>query len=499
MSDMYRDPEYGAVAKRRDLLERRRDELVTLPHAVRRVVVTRWARIVASIAAWFGAEVMVIAAVAPPVADWISGALPGKEPAPLSTLLLAAWALALLGYFIARSAAEHRFAVAMSRTVLPGDDVFDDLERLDHVHPDHLARGMAHKLEVLSSALPVVAAATIVPATVAYIAMGVDARGWPSERAYEGWIVDHATGLAWLAVVGLVAAIAVTRRVLRLPTVTPIAALIAIVCAGLGLVSWLFVGPAAIAATLAVIVRRLQVERDRIQEEDPAAGSEVFTLRGMIREVRAALGTCRAFVRWHRRTFAIATVAACAVAVGALGVKMIASSRSVEPAEAVAPAITVTPIALQNVPAVPVSKSGSTYRIEPAPCDRMPASRGDCLRLELDFHGLEGIDVPTVFPGMTAIPVGWHAELRAQFVTVGYSDGVQMIAFPVGDSVFDQSPQWLDRYHLNASVEASSCGKRAVPASLRIRPNSNGGLEQRVTLLLNPTLEPTSCDGGNRQ
>src|SRR3954471_19945910 len=115
MNEIYRDPTDGAAARRQDLLGRRRDELVTMPHAIRRVVVARWARIVGSLAAWLGGEVMVIAAVSPAIAAWLAHGLPGKEPAPLSTLLIAAWVLGLVAYWIARSAAEHRFAVTMQR------------------------------------------------------------------------------------------------------------------------------------------------------------------------------------------------------------------------------------------------------------------------------------------------------------------------------------------------------------------------------------------------
>ena len=51
MSEFYRDRTDGALARRQDLLRKRRDELVLLPHAVRRVVVARAARAAASAAA----------------------------------------------------------------------------------------------------------------------------------------------------------------------------------------------------------------------------------------------------------------------------------------------------------------------------------------------------------------------------------------------------------------------------------------------------------------
>src|SRR5436309_3171984 len=152
MNEIYRDPTDGAAARRHDLLGRRRDELVMMPHAIRRVVVARWARIVGSLAAWLGGEAMVIAAVSPAVA-------------------------------------------------------------------------------------------------------------------------------AWVALAGLVASVAMTRRAARLPIAAPFAAVAALAAAAGSAIWWWLVGPAAIALTIALVVRRLRIERDRIQAEDPAAGSEMFTLR----------------------------------------------------------------------------------------------------------------------------------------------------------------------------------------------------------------------------
>ena len=54
MSDIYRDPTEGAAAKRQDLLRRRRDDLATMPHAIRRVVVARDARVAAGLAMTIG-------------------------------------------------------------------------------------------------------------------------------------------------------------------------------------------------------------------------------------------------------------------------------------------------------------------------------------------------------------------------------------------------------------------------------------------------------------
>src|SRR3569623_2994556 len=103
MTDSYRDPSVGATARRVDLLRRRRDELVTMPHAIRRVVVARGARTAAAWAmARFGA-LLVGAAAAPRIAQLVGHVLPPDDPAVIATGLLAAWLGGALVDAIARA------------------------------------------------------------------------------------------------------------------------------------------------------------------------------------------------------------------------------------------------------------------------------------------------------------------------------------------------------------------------------------------------------------
>ena len=74
--------------------------------------------------------------------------MPGIQPAPLSTLLSGSWIIGLVAWAISRARVEHRFAVAMSKYVLPSNDLDHDVERLDHERPDDIARAMGHQLEV---------------------------------------------------------------------------------------------------------------------------------------------------------------------------------------------------------------------------------------------------------------------------------------------------------------------------------------------------------------
>jgi len=458
-----------------------------MPHAVRRVVVARWGRIAGALAAWLGAEAMVIAAVSPAVAGWVTSVLPGREPAPLSTLLVGAWVLGLVAYWIARSTAEHRFAVTMSRTVLPGEDVFHDIERLDHVHPDDVARGMAHRLEVLSAALPVAAAATILPATVAYVAMLVSGHHWPSERVYEAWIADHAHALAWTAMLGLVASFLMTKTAMRQQIAAPIAATIAVVTVGLTPVLWWLVGPIAIAVVIAFVVRKLVKERALIQAEDPAAGSEVFTLRGFIAQVRVYTIQARAFARAHKRGFAIAAVS---LPLLAITWKVTHPKTWKDPA----------PPAVAHPHALPLpTEAGVRFASQRfdsnASLRSLPKQSfdGNSVRVELKFVGSEPVILTSVFPGIDAVPPGWRAHLAVTYLAGG-GNGITVVAFPTKQTSFDQHPQWIDSYNHTTVADITACGQSVPIGDLRIEPDSKGPAEQYVTLLITPTLElATTC------
>ncbi len=484
-SEPFRDPKAGALARRQALLGKRRDELVTMPHAVRRVVVARWGRIAGAMAAWLGAEVFVIAAVSPAFSRWVTGLLPGREPAPLSTLLVGAWILGIVAYWIARSTAEHRFAVTMSRTVLPGNDLFEDIERLDHVHPDDVARGMAHGLEVLSAALPVAAAATLVPATAVYFAMLVHGGHWPSERMFEDWLVAHGSSLALIALCGVGASMAMSRRMLRESGAAPIAASVGVVAAITAVAYWWLVGAAAVALAIAVVGLRLRKERALIQAEDPAAGSDVFTIRGMIRQLREVASGVARVGRAHRRGLTIAFVSLPILVIGWRATRTHHIERKLAQVE-------VSPFDIDPQPA----QAGTHYQsqAEPAqyqlvrvPCIAQLAGHGGCMQLTVELRDHQAITVPPL-PGMKALAPGWTARLHMHYMT-GTARGLTAIAFPTSDSEYDQHPRWLDDYNPDASSEVTACGNTLPLGGLRILPDAGGPAVQHVTLMIQPTLE----------
>src|SRR5438093_79547 len=63
VNEIFRDPTEGALARRRELVRERRDDLAVMPHAIRRVVVARRARSAASLAI-LGTAVVALAAPA---------------------------------------------------------------------------------------------------------------------------------------------------------------------------------------------------------------------------------------------------------------------------------------------------------------------------------------------------------------------------------------------------------------------------------------------------
>jgi hypothetical protein len=283
MSDIYRDPSEGAAAKRQDLLRRRRDELATMPHAIRRVVVARQARAAAGIAMTLGGVAMLATAMQPSLAERIDSMLPGVQPASISTMLFGAWLLALLAYMISRARSEHRFAVAMSHYVLPGRDLDYDLQRLDHERPDDMARSMAHNREVSSVAWLVLGSSLVLPATLLYAICGVRAHGWPVMREFETALAFHSVLFASVGIAGAIAALAMTTRAARAHRAIAIELALVAATAVMSRVTDLPIALAVVPFAMGVLAWRLVRERLAIAAVDPAAGSELFNLRDALR------------------------------------------------------------------------------------------------------------------------------------------------------------------------------------------------------------------------
>lgn len=469
MSEIFRDRTEGVAARRLDLLRRRRDELVTMPHAVRRVVVSRAAWTAAGLATLVCGVALIGAAAAPPVAALVSRGLPGMVPAPLQTLLCATWVCGLVAYAISRALAEHRFAVAMSHYVLPSDDPDHDVDRLSHERPDEQARTMAHRLEVRSAALPVAAAAIVLPATVLYVLQALRVGGWPATGEVEAMLAERGGSLIALAALGLAGAVAMTSRAARAPAMAVAAGIVAtgaLLGAAVGFargatgVTWWLATAATVAATVALVVRRLRVERERIAAKDPAAGSELFTWRGLARGVRAVVVKAGSVVTTKR----LAAVVGGLVLVTLFGAPVQRVGANVRPAHDVAEA--------------PARATVTANRGTFSHAVQQPIDHGVAVDLYLD--GADAIDVRAL-GGVDSVPAGWTARIVAR------SD-----VAPAGSLRFDP----LALGATNARVVDNELTIQACdghPEPLGVRVTSTRDSAVRYTVYFDVTLAPARC------
>jgi hypothetical protein len=463
VNDIFRDPTEGALARRRELVRERRDDLALMPHAIRRVVVARRARTWASVAVIATGTIALVAAASPSLASLIARGMPGLVPAALSTCLIASWLAGILVYVAARAMQEHRFAVAMSRCVLPGEDLDHDLERLSHERPDEVARGMAHRLEVGSAALPVAAAAFLLPATALYVGLAARARGWPATTDFEQALAAHASPLLAIAALGLVAAIVMTRRAMRLPKVAPLAAMVAAVAAPIaafapGTLRWIALATCAIAGATAIVVRRLRIERARIETEDPAAGSEFFTWRGFVAGMRQTITRTRQLARSRYLRLSLLTLGVVA------GAAYAAMPKHVAIAQPEMPRIETPRIPLE----VPTSRFHAT---------RLADGR---LQIDIDFVDGRSVDIPAL-AGLLAVPEGWRADIT---VAAGTSEPVVVSAFAdvPGKQLADQD-----------SATFSQCADHERPISLHAQPTWSSGVHE-VRLVIDAKLALAKCN-----
>ncbi len=458
VNDIFRDPTEGALARRRELVRERRDDLALMPHAIRRVVVARRARTWASVAVIATGAIALVAAASPSLASLIARGMPGLVPAALSTCLVASWLAGILVYVAARAVQEHRFAVAMSRCVLPGEDLDLDLERLSHERPDDVARGMAHRLEVASAALPVAAAAFLLPATAMYLGLAVRAKGWPATTDFELALAGHAPALLAIAAAGLVGAIVMTRRATRMPQVAPLATMIAGAAAPIaafapGALRWIALATCAIAGAAAVVVRRLRIERARIETEDPAAGSEIFTWRGFVAGVRQTAARVRArVVTRHAKLAFLALGVTGAVAFGARPKHTAIAQPHIE-----------TP---QVVPGeLPVSKFTTTQLADGR------------LQIDIDFVDGRAVDIPAL-SGLAAVPEGWRVDITVDVATNE----------PIGVAAVDIAGKQLGDQE---STTFSRCSDHERQIGLHVRPTTT---RQAVRLVVDAKLALAKCN-----
>jgi len=423
-----------------------------MPHAIRRVYVARRARIAASLVVSLTGTMLIVTALSPGLAKFFARGLPGINPAVLCTLVIAAWLAGLFAYAFARALDEHRFAVAMSHYVMPSKDLDNDIERLSHENPDEMARQMAHRLEVKAAALPVLAASVLLPVTALFIVHAARVKGWPVIAEFEASIAAHAKYLALSGVAGVVSAIVMTRRFARLSTVAPVAGALAIATGVAAIVGWHWLVTGTLLATAtAFVVRRLRIERAKLQAEDPAAGSEMFTWRGVVDRVRS-------LARYLKGRNA-------KIALGASVFLVAAFYNSGTPARqpAMTKSMTMTNVTMPN-PAVP--NSGG-YRF---------VSLGDGrLQIVAELEAKTPLDIQS-FSGLAMVPPGWMLNVGVEVRDLDRT----------GSAIVSMEDQHIEK---EGAFSISACGMAAKPINMRIESAERGS----VNVIIRPTLLPATC------
>jgi hypothetical protein len=451
-SEIFRDRSEGVNARRLELLRRRRDEFVMMPHAIRRVYVARRARSAASLAIWLMGIAMIVCALSPKLAAYVTKGMPGINPALLSTLVIAMWVVGIVAYFIARARCEHHFQVALSKTVLPSENPDEDIDRLSHEHPDEVARGMAHRLEVRASAWPIAAAAMIVPVTALYVLYGYKAHGWTAIADYEQALADNAGTLLFIAIAGAFAALVTTHRAFRKSS-----SLVWLMSAG---------------------TVSLRKERAMLETDDPAAGSEMVTWRAFIANLAStleAIGT-----KLNKRQGRIALVAGVA-AVATLGFMTGRRTHTAQPT----PTATPTPLQARIAQPVPQQyvvndQSGRSFMI---------TSAGASWRIDVTLTDNNAVEIK--LPGLAEVPAGWVARVgvvndsTASLLVTTLSD------LPVDDHEHLEARP-IQRLRLEpkhrGTLTMRTCEAPAFPLGISLK-----GEPGTYVVYVTPVLEPAGC------
>jgi hypothetical protein len=416
---------------------------------------------------WLTGIALIACELSPSLTAYVTRGMPGINPALLSTIVMGMWVLGIVAYFVARARCEHHFAVAIGKTVLPGENLDDDVERLANERPDDVARAMAHKLEVRSAAWPVAAASVMLPVSALYLVQGIKAGGWPSIANYEASLARHGGHLAIIAAVGMISAVFMMRRSLRLPVMRPIGLAMTLGIGALAFATVPWLGSlAAIAAAITYIAFRLKRERAMLETDDPAAGSEILTWRDVIDGTRNAVRAVTSKLRPRQKKVLLVAMAA-----GVLF--MVFGGRNHSQPKTQAAITDVTP----QTPNVILNKEGAKFEVTPT---------GDGA-FKVDFTTVDenGVDVP--LPGIAMVPRSWNARVSIQLLGPQLDDNVYATPF----RSLDKNEMEMRNISATSTAEFSraACGDELVPLVLHINAPAGKAYSLRVT----PVLEPAGC------
>jgi hypothetical protein len=268
-----------------------------------------------------------------------------------------------------------------------------------------------------------------------------------------------------------------TRRAGRLPVIAPIAGTLGLIAAivTIGLftrhatVGWWFAGASVLGIAAAYISRKLHVERTLIAAEDPAAGSELFTIRGFIRSLREAGSTAMTAVRRLPRYKWLRAVALVALALGA--VRFATRSHKSDEAAAAAPTM-----AMPHVSQVTPKSFDAPYTWKHV---------GSRIEIEVNLDG-SPVEIPSIAE-LDMVPHNWHALIS---VELGSMDANLSVGLLGADKV---APTVLDSTNPRAVFAVDACTDEPQPLGLRVSSTMKIDHPQRVTLYVVPDLTAATC------
>lgn len=461
----FRNGDAGTEAKRSHLLRDRRDDLATMPHVIRRVFVSRVARIFATGSLALTGLFLLLMLKFPSLNESVAGLIPGTMPAPLPTALLAAWIIGGFFLLIGRSIAEFRFGVAMSKAVLPSDELYGDVDRLQNESPDNVARSMARRLDLLSRVTPVLAAACILPATAIAIYSMINT-DIAMVNELEARLYSLQTPLLGIAAIGgIVAFVMAIRPTASLRALTLFSAVGTAITFAFGPHGSLFVLFAGLCMSAWVGMRSLAAhKRENIKiDQDGAPLPVVFNLRSACVQMRdsakaKALGT-KQFVGRHPRFFKGS--AALVLFSGMAGLSYMAFTPSDETeALSIAETPDQIPHTAKFVPPIKALQVTNQHqnRLE-GKASRVQNSDGPVIAFEFAEGAI--VDASAIFEGAT-IPRGWSATVNVALIS---TDHPLMI-----DAKLGSAPRQLTTSSPYISFSYSNCGEGNRPLALTASP-----------------------------
>ncbi len=491
----FRDGTAGVEAKRRKLLSDRRDDLATMSHEIRSVYVARFSRMSAALTLCLGGGLLLAAGYSSALSEGIASYMPGQAPAPLATILLGSWLMAALALLGGRALAEHLFNLAMSRAVLPTEDVHVDVARLSHEHPEAVGRRMTARVAPMSKLASVLAIGLIMPATLFFASMLIDAGGYPKVDALENALAASSVfGSIGLLALSTVICLAVRPRTGGLVLLLVNLGVAVLIASKLPL-ALLYLLPTAFFLPVASyrVTRALGRQDARINEQGSPL-PPTFNLRKRLRRAvslvqglpariskanaRALLDNARARLLRALRYRPSATQL---VLTGMLVLGALAIATAMWPTEMAQSAQTHALAPAPGHAQMPLQARPSTARIaELRPDD------GEGLLIDLQFHNGQAVDASYLLNAVV-LPRGWRATITATLINADEAIFVQ--ANP-GYSPED-TPRQLSASNPSVVFEQSNCTRFEMPLQLLATPYANpegsARLRYQVKLELNAT------------